>query len=470
MSTTNKRTGRMGGSARAAQVAIIVLGVYLFLLIAGGLALVRIMTREQEQFTPDYLQLVGRGVTTPTRDYFWFLEFVVDADTGAIDETSLETYRQSSAWRDLAASLRGAEKEQLVARVDLLTPHGDIIMTSEGDIVEESSRSLFRAQDAELIARAAGGKVPARSGMTRNNRNGQDRVYMPLMNESGRVLALLRLELNSQYFRQLTVLRNRLFFGFILASALLVVLWLMLMRLVRRTITAERIAAQADRLRALGTMTAGIAHEIRNPLGIIALQIEELRATADMNKATEIRPIINEMNEEVKRLKNLTEQFLTFSRAGSDSTPPLSPVPVDETLGPLAKMWSKGLSPELRTVHYHSDSPTAAVFFPADRLRQIVLNLLRNADDALGKSKGEIFVRVTLSKSSEVSITVTDTGPGISETVLDQIFDPFFTTRAEGTGLGLSLSRAFAQGGGGTLIAESEEGKGAKFTLTLPGK
>ncbi|HMX63705.1 MAG TPA: ATP-binding protein, partial [Candidatus Sumerlaeota bacterium] len=134
------------------------------------------------------------------------------------------------------------------------------------------------------------------------------------------------------------------------------------------------------------------------------------------------------------------------------------------------KMWSRGLSPELRTVSNHSDAPDAAVFFPADRLRQIVLNLLRNADEALGKNKGEIRVIVARDKANQASITVTDNGPGISDNILDQIFDPFFTTRAEGTGLGLSLSRAFAQAGGGTLTAESEEGKGAKFVLVLPGK
>lgn len=466
-----KRTGKVGASARAAQVAIIILGVYLFLLIAGGLAIIRIMTREQERFRPDYLQLVGRGVTTPPRDYFWFLEFIVDPYNGTIDDSSLATYRQSGAWRDLATSLAGAAKEQLVARIDLLTPTGDVIMTSDGETVATTERGFFRKEDQSLINQATQRKLPAQSPNARGQR---DRVYMPLMNEEGRVLALLRLEVNDQYFGPLAKLRNRLFFGFILASALLTVLWFILMRLIKRTITAERIAAQSDRLRVLGTMTAGIAHEIRNPLGIIALQIEELRATAHMAAPTtgmaEIKPILAEMEEEVKRLKNLTEQFLTFSRAGSDSAPPLNPIRIQDILEPLVKMWSRGLSPELRTVSYHSDAPDAAVFFPADRLRQIVLNLLRNADEALGKNKGEIRVIVTRDKANQASITVTDNGPGISDNILDQIFDPFFTTRAEGTGLGLSLSRAFAQAGGGTLTAESEEGKGAKFVLVLPGK
>ncbi|MEO8377452.1 MAG: hypothetical protein ABI579_07250, partial [Candidatus Sumerlaeota bacterium] len=164
-----KHSSKVGATARTAQVAIIVLGVYLFILIAGGLALVRLMTREQERFTPDYLELVGRGVTTPTRDYFWFLEFVVDAETGEIDDASLTTYQQSGAWRDLATSLTGAAKEQLVAQIDLLTPSGDIIMRSDGTPAEASARRTFREQDALIINRAATKKAPARSTVTRKD-------------------------------------------------------------------------------------------------------------------------------------------------------------------------------------------------------------------------------------------------------------------------------------------------------------
>jgi signal transduction histidine kinase len=456
-------------AARTAQLAIILLGAFLFILIVGGLAIVRLITKEQERFLPDYLELVGRGITTPPRDYFWFLEFIYDPVTGALDEDGLDTYAQSSAWRDLSTSLKGAVREQMIARVDLLTPAGEVIMLSDGTVPPVAERGRYKAIDSLAITTAAKERRTVQPVLPRNEL--ARRIYMPLKNENGRVLALLRLEINPERFQGLSLLRNRLFIGFLFASALLTFLWLVLMRLVRRTIEAERSASQADRLRALGTMTAGIAHEIRNPLGILYLQIEELKAmarnTSEPERKAELVRIADDMRQETDRLKNLTAQFLTFSKTTSDSTPPVNPFPVDGCLEPLTRMWSKGLSPELRKVSYAAESPDIRVRFPEDRLRQIVLNLLRNADEALGKTKGAIDVRVAR-KQAFVEISVKDSGPGIPPEVLDQIFDPFFTTRPEGTGLGLSLSRAFAEAGGGSLAVRSEAGKGAEFILSLP--
>lgn len=469
MSNRSRQPQKISRVARSAQLAIILLGAFLAVLISGGLVGTRYIGREMDNFLPDYLELVGRGVTSPPRDYFWFLEFVYDPYTGGLEAESLATYRQSTAWRDLATSLQGAAREPLVSSVYLLTPAGDIIMGSDGETPPVAERGVFRAEEAAAIKEASAGRVARVGGETRLE-DPRKRVYMPLRDERGRTVALLRLEVSPDRLRRGNVLRNRLFVGSLLASGLLLFLWLLLMQLVRRAIEAERVMNQGDRLRAMGTMTAGLAHEIRNPLGILSLQIEELRAVArglsDDNARTPMLRIAEDMRAETKRLKTLTEQFLHFTRLETESGKPIV-FPVEKCLDPLVKMWARGLDPQTRTVTCVVESPEIKMRFDEDRFRQIILNLLRNADDALGKQKGEISIRASL-RQGFVEVTVRDNGPGIDPAHLGQIFDPFFTTRPEGTGLGLSLSRAFAESAGGSLTVESEHGKGALFLLRLP--
>jgi signal transduction histidine kinase len=103
---------------------------------------------------------------------------------------------------------------------------------------------------------------------------------------------------------------------------------------------------------------------------------------------------------------------------------------------------------------------------PEDKLRQVMLNLLRNADEAIGDKDGAITITLRRQQGN-VQISVTDTGPGIPVDVASQVFDPFFTTRADGTGLGLSVSRAIAEAAGGSLTVQSTLGEGAVFVLTL---
>jgi signal transduction histidine kinase len=300
------------------------------------------------------------------------------------------------------------------------------------------------------------------------------RLYFPLRDSEGHeVIAIVRVAADPVGFEELRRKGRNVLLGFIVSNVVLVVLYVMTMRLVRRTIEAERLAAQADRLRALGTMTAGIAHEIRNPLGIISLQVEEMRAFLPQIPEEKTRAafdeIAHDLQAETKRLRELTESFLHFSKASSSTSFQPVSVRVDKILEPLLKIWTKGLNPELRKISYRNPDPDARVLFTEDRLRQVVLNLLRNADEAMGSRQGSIEITVRTG-GNYVDIVIQDTGPGIPKENIEQIFDPFFTTRVEGTGLGLPLSRAMARSAKGDILVESEPGKGSTFTLRLHGR
>lgn len=471
-----KNSPQLWKSARYYQTAILLLGVLLLIISLGGFALIRHVTRIQDQHLDDYLAPVALGITTPPRDAFWLLPVLFDPETGELNELTLYEYEalRLEDWDTIAASMRSYETFPYVSKIHLLSPAGEIIMNSAGEIVPLEERNRFAQRDAEAI-RAAAETGAIQSLEMDDDRFMIKRLYAPVYfqeseDSDAQLAGILRVEADYQYSRTLRRLRRNVLLGFIITNTLLILLYIFTTRLVRKSIESERAMQQADRLRALGTLTAGIAHEIRNPLGILSLQIEEMRSSLSGVKDDKLRDFLDEttrdMTEETRRLKTLTESFLQFSRdAESTRFQPVS-VDVAEVVPPLVKMWSKGISPEKRDVAYHCDAAKTAALFQGDRLRQVLLNLLQNADEVLGDQQGKIRVQIS-ERGQWLEISISDNGPGIPKDLREQIFDPFYTTRAEGTGLGLPLSRAMVRKAGGDLIVEDAEGGGAKFILRL---
>ena len=452
-------------SAPLAQAAVAILGLYLIAIHLGGLVLVRYTVARQETILQDYLDRLARQIVEP-RESSTFLAFIYNRSLEATDEEALETYRQTRDWSSTAASLAAAVEDPHISSAEIILPNGEVIMRSDGSTPPFGERVLFPEEQGLVQQALAVGMVsPEITPQTLTKR-----LYAPIRAADGYPMAVLRLEIDPDNFLNLRVTRNRFFLSALASLGIVGVLWLLTVRLVRRTIEAERSAARADRLRALGTMTAGIAHEIRNPLNILALQVEELRAyakeLADAKQRSAFTAIADDLQSETNRLKQLTETFLTFSKAKSAGEFRALSVDVNTVATQLMKLWEKSLDLRLRKVVYENPEKGLRVAFTEDRLRQVLLNLLRNADEALGPREGEIRLRVQRD-GGFAQIVVEDNGPGIEANVLAQIFDPFFTTRAEGTGLGLSLSRALAEAAGGTLTAESVPGRGARFILRL---
>lgn len=461
---------------RSAQVAIVLLGLYLILVFFSGLALVRALIKRQQDFMPEYLLLVGQTTTSPPRDYFAVLEWVSD-EAGHLDAEALASYEYTTDWLNLRDSLTAAARLPDVRSAVLLTPAGDVIFEKEGLGLSPASppenpaaRPWQAGNEQNLLSTAIAGRVATREG---SRRLPMQVVYIPVVTTSGKVVAALRLEASVDRMIELGTLRNRLFTGFLISGIILFALYVMTLRLVRRTIEAERAASQADRLRALGTMTAGIAHEIRNPLGILTLQVEELRAMArnlgEPAQRTAFTALATELSEETKRLKKLTEEFVGFGGASSGQDFRAVSVDAVAVIDNLVRVWSRSVSRENRDIAWSPPAPVPQgwrVIFTDDRLRQVLLNLLRNADEALGDRHGRIGIALR-ERGDRVDIVVEDNGPGIPPEVQAQIFDPFFTTRPEGTGLGLSLSRALAENAGGSLELQSGPGSGARFVLSL---
>lgn len=219
---------------------------------------------------------------------------------------------------------------------------------------------------------------------------------------------------------------------------------------------------EKDRLAALGEMSAGLAHEIRNPLAAIKGAAQAL----DPSKvSSDERELLQIMVDEVNRLNKVVSEFLNYAKPFRGTFAPLNlNDAVTRTLQLLEHDTSKEI--DLR-VDLEADLPD--ISGDSEQLRQVLINLVLNARDAIPpQGTLRVSTRATDRSRSHVELRVQDTGPGISQKVRDKIFIPFFTTKQRGTGLGLALCQRIVRDHGGSIDVRSVLGKGSTFIVKLP--
>ena len=229
---------------------------------------------------------------------------------------------------------------------------------------------------------------------------------------------------------------------------------------------AQALARRSERLAALGQLSAGLAHEIRNPLGIIKGSAEMLnqRLIRDEPLNAELAGYIS---SEVNRLRDLVARFLDFARPlRLDLHPASLAAIIDHALHSVAAAWT---GPPVRVVRrYQENLPDV----PVDEkfCEQVFVNLIQNGYEAMGESGGELQVSLASADRGGrhgVEASVADTGPGVSAELREQIFNPFFTTKKAGTGLGLSIvSKIVDEHHGSIELAAGTSG--ARFILFFP--
>jgi two-component system NtrC family sensor kinase len=268
---------------------------------------------------------------------------------------------------------------------------------------------------------------------------------------------------------------------------------------------AQAAVLHGEKLAALGTLVAGVAHEINNPLTVLLLMwqtmrgavepllrvqgeifrlasrkgpasAEELRRLAALcrtgEQSSDFNTLIEDGESALDTIRDVVRGLRMYSRTGDDED--LEPVDIPELVDQIVRVVSKGIVTDAALERdYERDLP--ALLLPRSKITQVLTNLLVNAAQAVSQVRRPIHrVRVSVRCDDEVlALSVSDTGPGISPENVERIFDPFFTTKridgaAGGSGLGLSISRSILQSLGGDLVAESVHGEGATFIAIIP--
>jgi signal transduction histidine kinase len=260
--------------------------------------------------------------------------------------------------------------------------------------------------------------------------------------------------------------------------------------------------AHADKLAALGTVVAGVAHEVNNPLAALLLSVDTLRlavgpvldASLELQRLAaagsalapaevaqlaararnglqieEVRELLDETAAHAQTIADIVRDLRIYARADEDEAPQLVHIPnlIDQVLRIVGReITARGHIER----DYAPSLPLLAV--PPSRVVQVITNVLLNAAHAIGEVERPVHrVRISVRADNEfVAVSISDTGPGIAPEALERIFDPFYTTKrpGNGTGLGLSISRAILKRLGGDLLAESVHGHGATFIALVP--
>ena len=229
----------------------------------------------------------------------------------------------------------------------------------------------------------------------------------------------------------------------------------------------ERTARQSEKLAALGTLSAGIAHELNNPLGIISSRIElMLIESEDEPLPSAVLEDLGVIHRQVQRVGRLVEGLLSYARpAGAER----APVDLNNVVDEVLLLAQKELAKKGVRVSTVLDRSLPRILGAHSALEQVLLNLVTNAQQAIeGSGDVTIVTRSAANRPAWIELVVTDTGSGIPAEQLSRIFDPYFTTKATGTGLGLSITFRIVEEHGGTVRVYSEPGKGAEFLLSFP--
>jgi two-component system sensor histidine kinase HydH len=229
----------------------------------------------------------------------------------------------------------------------------------------------------------------------------------------------------------------------------------------------ERKRLQAENTE-LATLAGGLAHEIRNPLSTIGMNLELLAEELendDSQRARRMLRRIANLQAECRNLEEILNAFLQFARAGELH---LS----DGNLNTIVSDYVDFLEPQANSMEVelrpHLDSDLPVVMLDKSLMRQALVNLCRNAIEAM--PEGGSIDLLTRTRGEDVVLEIIDTGKGMDEKTRGQMFQAFFSTRSGGSGLGLPTVRKIVEAHHGRISCESEVGKGTRFTITLPAK
>jgi signal transduction histidine kinase len=237
--------------------------------------------------------------------------------------------------------------------------------------------------------------------------------------------------------------------------------------MIKQIANREAALVQVHKIRAIGTLTAGVAHELNNPMNNILLTSHMLMEDNSTLSEDERLEMLQDVVDETGRAKNIVANLLDFAR---ESASTLETLNLEKLLQDTIRLAENQVRMSGIKIELQVTENLPAIHGDGQKLQQVFLNLILNAVDASAKGSKIQVIALPHGQSDHVAVKVVDYGQGIPKHVLPSIFDPFFTTKAKGkgTGLGLSVSQGIVAKHGGKITVSSEEGSGTVFTVIMP--
>lgn len=235
----------------------------------------------------------------------------------------------------------------------------------------------------------------------------------------------------------------------------------------RRLVILERRTRQAERLAELGTLTGGLAHEIKNPLSTVQLNLQLLQEDLQPDNPSYSRMVnrLNTVKNETSRLRDILDDFLRYAGRIEIERKPVELNGLIEEL--VDFFWPQAQSQRVQLRFRRGSGPIVARV-DAKLIKQALLNLMINGVQAMqSRGGGELMLNLG-EMDSEAVIDVIDTGPGIAPEIVEKIFQAYYSTKKGGTGLGLPMAKRIIEEHGGRISVRSESGKGTDFQMRLP--
>jgi signal transduction histidine kinase len=438
-----------------AGLALLLLLLTLFLFWGGGWYILEVLKDSKELDLGQRLRGIGETAASVRLNGQIFLLLERAATAEEYNEDLLGEFQT------LQKSLKDLKDKNGLRSVLMIDVEKQVLVDAESEFSIGEEYPLLTL-DKEEIEKAFSGSASA-TPLYRIGENPFKRCYVPLYNSQNEVTSVLRLEASRDYFNDILRVKKHIYWIGTIVVCLLILIAMLFYNLLKSLLKTEETLALADRLRSLGTLAAGFAHEIRNPLSIIRATAESI--SEELPGEAEQQSLLRSIVDETDRLNQLMTQFLQFAKPlPSDDKNPSCDIRkiIPSALSMLQKDFEKKSIP--LKVNLEADLPP----LPMDErsLRQILLNLVINAGEAID-SQGEIEVSARR-KKNYIRIEVTDTGRGILEKSKTRVFDPFYTTKDKGTGLGLFVTRMLVERARGRIFISDNSKKGTTVSLEIP--
>ena len=237
-------------------------------------------------------------------------------------------------------------------------------------------------------------------------------------------------------------------------------------RMVKELARRQDQLVQSKKMSSLGILTAGIAHQLNNPLNNISTSCQIVMEELDEGEKDLLRKMLGNIEQEVHRARDIVKGLLEFARARDFA---IHDVPLSQVVKRAIRLISSQVPPGIEIIDEVPED--LIVHIDPQRMQEVFLNLFMNAIQAIPEPPGQIRIGATFDKKNENAlINIEDSGMGIPQEALDHVFDPFFTMKEEGvgTGLGLSIVYGIVEKHHGSITVESTEGKGTRFLIRIP--